>query len=51
MRGQDVKRAVLIASILGSGIVFLDQTIVNVALPAIRSSLHGSLADQQWVVE
>lgn len=31
--------------------MFLDQTIVNVALPAIRSSLHGSLADQQWVVE
>jgi EmrB/QacA subfamily drug resistance transporter len=42
---------VLVASIVGSGIVFLDQTIVNVALPAIRSSLHGSLADQQWVVE
>lgn len=41
----------LVASIVGSGIVFLDQTIVNVALPAIRSSLHGSLADQQWVVE
>jgi EmrB/QacA subfamily drug resistance transporter len=31
--------------------VFLDQTIVAVALPSIRSSLHGSLADQQWVVE
>ncbi len=31
--------------------MFLDQTIVNVALPAIRTSLHGSLADQQWVVE
>ena len=31
--------------------MFLDQTVVNVALPAIRSSLHGSLADQQWVVE
>ena len=31
-----IKRAVLVASILGSGIVFLDQTIVNVALPAIR---------------
>ncbi|HTP23423.1 MAG TPA: DHA2 family efflux MFS transporter permease subunit [Solirubrobacteraceae bacterium] len=46
-----VKRNVLIASILGSGIVFLDQTIVNVALPAIRSSLNGSLAEQQWVVE
>jgi EmrB/QacA subfamily drug resistance transporter len=45
------KRTVLLASILGSGIVFLDGTIVNVALPAIRSSLHGGLAEQQWVVE
>jgi EmrB/QacA subfamily drug resistance transporter len=48
---ERIKRTVLIASILGSGIVFLDQTIVNVALPAIRSSLNGSLAEQQWVVE
>ncbi len=48
---RTIKRTVLEASILGSGIVFLDGTIVNVALPAIRSSLHGSLADQQWVVE
>jgi EmrB/QacA subfamily drug resistance transporter len=45
------KRIALLAAILGSGIVFLDGTIVNVALPAIRSSLHGGLADQQWVVE
>ena len=47
----NVKRTALIASILGSGIVFLDGTIVNVALPAIRSELSGTLADQQWVVE
>ena len=47
----DVKRCVLLASILGSGIVFLDGTVVNVALPAIRAGLHGNLADQQWVVE
>jgi EmrB/QacA subfamily drug resistance transporter len=45
------KRTVLVAAILGSGIVFLDGTIVNVALPAIRRSLHGGLAEQQWVVE
>jgi EmrB/QacA subfamily drug resistance transporter len=32
-------------------VVFLDGTVVNVALPAIRTSLHGNLADQQWVVE
>jgi EmrB/QacA subfamily drug resistance transporter len=49
-RGR-AQRAALIASILGSGIVFLDGTVVNVALPAIRSGLHGTLADQQWVVE
>jgi EmrB/QacA subfamily drug resistance transporter len=45
------KRIVLVASILGSGIVFLDSTIVNVALPAIRNDLHGGLSQQQWVVE
>ncbi len=45
------KRIALVASILGSGIVFLDGTIVNVALPAIRAGLHGALSDQQWVVE
>jgi EmrB/QacA subfamily drug resistance transporter len=49
--GGNVKRTALVASILGSGIVFLDGTIVNVALPAIRSDLSGTLADQQWVVE
>ena len=48
---MSTKRIALIASILGSGIVFLDSTIVNVALPAIRTSLHGGLADQQWIVE
>ncbi len=45
------KRIALVAAILGSGVVFLDGTIVNVALPAIRQSLHGALAEQQWVVE
>ena len=45
------KRFVLMASILGSGIVLIDSTAVNIALPAIRSSLHGGLAAQQWVVE
>lgn len=45
------KRTALVAAILGSGIVFLDSTIVNVALPSIRASLHGGLSEQQWVVE
>ena len=45
------KRLTLIACILGSAIVFVDQTVVNVALPALRDDLDASLADQQWVVE
>src|SRR5580704_18760215 len=45
-----VKRLTLIACILGSGIVLLDGTVVNVALPTIQRALGGGLAAQQWVV-
>lgn len=45
------KNLILIACILGSGMAFLDGTVVNVALPAIRADLHAGLATQQWVVE
>jgi EmrB/QacA subfamily drug resistance transporter len=45
------KRLTLLACILGSAIVFVDQTVVNVALPALRADLDASLAGQQWVVE
>lgn len=45
------KRLTLIACILGSSIVFVDQTVVNVALPAMRADFHATLAGQQWVVE
>ena len=45
------KRLTLAACILGSVIVFLDQTVVNVALPALRRDLDAGLAAQQWVVD
>src|SRR5436309_7603341 len=45
------KRLILVACILGSTIVFLDSTVVNVALPAIQRDLGGGLALQQWVVD
>jgi EmrB/QacA subfamily drug resistance transporter len=45
------KRLTLVACILGSGIVFLDGTVTNVALPAIQDDLGASLAEQQWIVE
>jgi EmrB/QacA subfamily drug resistance transporter len=44
------KRLALIACIVGSAIVFIDGTVVNVALPAIRNDLDTGLADQQWIV-
>ena len=45
------KRLILIACILGSGIAFLDSSVVNVALKAIRHDLGGGLALQEWVVD
>jgi len=30
---------------------FIDGTVVNVALPALQSSLHATVIDVQWVVE
>ena len=45
------ERLTLVATILGSTIVFLDATVVNVALPAISGTSTSGLAGQQWVVE
>jgi EmrB/QacA subfamily drug resistance transporter len=44
-------RWIVLATILGSSIVFLDATVVNVALPRIQSDLGGGLSAQQWVVD
>lgn len=41
----------LATTILGSSMAFLDGTVVNVALPALQSGLHASIANVQWVVE
>jgi EmrB/QacA subfamily drug resistance transporter len=46
-----VARFALLAAILGSAMVFVDGTVVNVALPAIQRDLGGGLAGQQWVVD
>jgi EmrB/QacA subfamily drug resistance transporter len=43
-------RRVLAVAILASFVAFLDSSIVNVALPAIRAELGGGLAGQQWIV-
>ena len=42
---------ILAATILGSSMVFIDGTVVNVALPALQTSLNATVTDVQWVVE
>jgi EmrB/QacA subfamily drug resistance transporter len=42
---------ILAAAILGSSMAFIDSTVVNVALPALQSSLGATVIDAQWVVE
>jgi EmrB/QacA subfamily drug resistance transporter len=43
-------RWVLFATVLGSGVAFLDMTVVNVALPTIGKELNASVAGLQWIV-
>lgn len=38
------------SSILGSGLVFLDSTAVNIALPTVGHDLDTGLAGFQWIV-
>src|SRR6201981_1734914 len=42
---------ILAATILASSMAFIDGTVVNVALPALQTSLSANLADGQWIVE
>ncbi|HEY6739231.1 MAG TPA: DHA2 family efflux MFS transporter permease subunit, partial [Actinopolymorphaceae bacterium] len=43
-------RGLILATVLGSGMVFLDSTVVTVALPRLARELGGGLPVQQWVV-
>lgn len=45
------ERWILIATIFASSMVFIDGTVVNVALPALQASLNATVLDVQWVVE
>src|SRR3989449_3164132 len=44
-------RWVLAATILASSMAFIDGTVVNVALPALQSTLNATAVDLQWVIE
>jgi len=44
-------RWVLFATILGSSLVFIDGSIVALALPSIQREFHATAATIQWIVE
>jgi EmrB/QacA subfamily drug resistance transporter len=49
--GKVQRRWTLAATILGSSMVFIDGTVVNVALPALQANLNATVTDVQWVIE
>lgn len=48
--GTPAGRWVLLATVVGSGMAFLDGTVVNVALAPIARSFHSDVAGIQWVL-
>jgi EmrB/QacA subfamily drug resistance transporter len=44
------KRLALAATVLGSSMAFIDGSVVNVALPAMRAALKADAAQVQWIV-
>jgi EmrB/QacA subfamily drug resistance transporter len=49
--GADPKWWTLVAVCLGTFMLLLDITIVNIALPDIQHSLGASFSDLQWVID
>lgn len=48
--GTPAARWMLLATVTGSGLAFLDATTVNVALPRIGEDLDSEIAGLQWVL-
>lgn len=47
---QTQKRLILVATVLASGMAFLDSSIVNIALPSLQKSFGATFIDMQWVI-
>ena len=48
--GSTAGRWVLVVTVIGSGMAFLDGTVVNVALPSIGRDLGASTSALQWIL-
>ncbi|OWY60409.1 MFS transporter, partial [cyanobacterium TDX16] len=49
--GTAAGRWLLVGTILGTAVVFIDSTVVNVALPAIQEDLGGGVSGLQWTID
>src|SRR5258708_34025557 len=50
-RQRSIGTWVLVATILGSSMAFIDGTVVNVALPVLQTELNATASEVHWVVE
>lgn len=50
-RGRASQPWILAATILGSSLVFIDGTVVGIALPVLQETFRASASSAQWVVE
>jgi len=44
------ERRILLATLLATGSIFIDISVVNVVLPDLRADLGTTLAEEQWIV-
>ena len=51
VRDAPATSRVMVVAIMVSMVVFLDGTVVNLALPATERDLGGGMCSQQWVVD
>src|SRR5207253_9908916 len=42
---------ILAAMVIASSMAFINNTVVNVALPALQKDLNATIVDAQWVIE
>ena len=50
-RGRSSQPWILAATILGSSLVFIDGSVVSIALPELQETFRASASAAQWVVE
>lgn len=48
---QFAEKMVMLVAVLGTGMVYLDQTALNVALPSLQIALNADIGGVQWLID